>query len=337
MIVSIGDLHLTDSVGKGGLSAYLEEPDAMVADLVIDQPLRYARKHGVRDIVLLGDLCENPRMSYQAQLALDRIISTRYDSKSLFRFHIYPGNHDLFDTNPEAGHSLQVLELWKRPNVVLYTEVTDVEIGGHPVRFLPWPHQNFHKGRLNFAHVDVHGSKTDSGRLNDKDGMSTSKAHCVIGHIHTMQRIRNSFYPGTTYQTNFGESGDKFFAHITNDDGWNVEMVPIRPTYRLHTITVESKADLKLIPASPQDLVKLIIRGKINASDYQHLTVVKTLAVKSEAEAALAQVEELSQGSAVEVSTDEFFENWMAAQSKPQELKDKATALRKRLLQGVAK
>lgn len=329
-IIAIGDLHLTDSTGKGGLSAYLDDSDMMVANLVLSQPLKYARKHGIKHVVLLGDVCENPRMSYQGHLALDLILSQP------FHFHIYPGNHDMFDTDVSAGHSLQMLELWKRKNVSLYTEVTDIEIDGHPVRFLPYPHQNFSPKRLNFAHIDVQGSKTDSGRLNDKETLSSSKSWAVIGHIHTKQRVRNSFYPGTTYQTNFGEGLDKFFAHISYDDGWSVDMIPIKPTYRLHTVVVDSRADLKGVPASPNDFVKLIIKGPVRASDYQHLNVVKTSVVKTETELALAQVEELSRGSAVEISTDEFFKAWLDNQTFEPKMKAKVWNLRQRLLKGVA-
>jgi hypothetical protein len=273
-------------------------------------------------------------MSYQAQLAADRILSCPYDKKGgLFTFHIIPGNHDLYDTNPAAGHSLQVLELWRRPNVKIYLEPTDLEVGGLPLRFLPWPYQTFSSKRLNIAHVDVKGSRTDSGRLNDKEHMTDSKAWALIGHIHTKQKVRNSYYPGTLYQTNFGESADKFFAHVSYDDGWTIDMVPAKPTYRLHTVLVETKADLKDVPVGPNDLIKLVIKGQVSASAYKHLNVVKTVVAKSEAEVALALVEELSaRGEKVEISTDEFFRAWLDNQSKDKALTKRTWDLRQRLL-----
>lgn len=331
-LVAVGDLHLTDSAGKGGLSSYLEEPDDMVATLVVTQVLKYARKNGIKHVILLGDLCDGTRMSYKAQLALNRIVSHEE-----FEFHIILGNHDLFDADPAIGHSLEMLELWKRKNVHIYLEPTNVVVGPWSLRFLPWPHQSFSPSRLNIAHVDVNGSKTDSGRLNDKEGLSSSKSYAVIGHIHTSQRVRNTFYPGTLYQTNFGESQDKFFAHITWDDGWNVDLVPVKPIYRLHTIVAETKADLKAVPASPQDLIKLIVKGpKIMASDYQHLNIVMVKPVKTEAELALAKVDELNDGSEIEISTDEFVKAWLDNQAKDPKLKARAFALRQRLLQRKA-
>jgi DNA repair exonuclease SbcCD nuclease subunit len=334
MFVAVGDLHLTDSAGKGGLSNYLEDHDMMVAKLVVSQPLRYAVKHGIKDLVFLGDICESPRLSYSAQLALANII--RAARKHGITCWFYLGNHDLFSEDPATGHSLEVGNLWGFQNVNVITEVTDTVIGGIKVRVLPWPHKNFSKTRLNLAHIDVQGSKTDSGRVNDKEGLNASDAWAVIGHIHTHQRVRNSFYPGTLYQTNFGESAEKFFAVVSEDDGYEVEMIPVKLPYQLHTVEVESKSDLKSIPSGSDHLVKIIIRSsKVQTQDWSHLNVVKTVTAKTDTEAALAHFEELQGGTAVEISSDEFFTAWLDNQSRPQELKDKALALRKRLLSGV--
>ena len=339
-LVGIGDLHLTDSAGKGGLSAYIEDHDDHVAQLVIDQPLAYARRKSIRHILLYGDLCENPRMSYAGHLALGRILSEPFNAKTgeLFEFHIILGNHDMFDVEPSAGHSMDLVKLWGRPNVKLYEKPTNVKVAGLPVRFLPFPHQSFHPTALNVAHVDVAGSKTDSGRLNEGEHLSASKATCVIGHIHTSQRVRNSHYSGTLYQTNFGESMEKFFHHISFDDGWVIEKVPVKPTYRLHTVTVESAADLKGVPSGKHDLVKLIlVTSKVKSVDYQHLNVVKTVPVKNSAEAVLAQFEEIGEGQQIEISPTEFFNEWVDRQTRPDPLKKAAKKLRHRLLQGVAK
>jgi len=338
MFVGIGDLHLTDSTGKGGLSNYIEDHDMMVARLVESQPMRYAVKHGISDLVFLGDLCESTRLSYSAQLAMAYII--RKAKKHGIHCWFYLGNHDLFSEDPAIGHSLEVLKLWGFDNVTVITEVTDCDIGGIPCRVLPWPHSRFSKSRFNLAHIDVAGSKTDSGRLNDKEGLNTSKAHALIGHIHTSQRVRNSVYPGTLYQTNFGEDASKFFAVVKDDDGFDVELIPVKPTYTLHTIECESKADLKNVPTGKEHLVKLIVRSsKMQAQDWAHLNVVKVMAAKTDVEAMQARVaeyfSEVSGGRSVEVSSDEFFEAWLENQTRPDELKQRTLALRKRLLSGV--
>lgn len=328
-LVAIGDLHLTDSTGKGGLSTYIEGSDKMVADLVISQPLKYAKEKGVKDIVLLGDICENPRMSYEAQLQLFRIL------RQPFQFHIILGNHDKLAEESQAGHSLEILKELQLPNVRIYEEPTDVG----KIRFLPWPHQQFDKTKLNIAHIDVQGSKSDSGRLNKSDKLNHSNADAIIGHIHTSQKVRNSIYPGTLYQKNFGESLPKFFAHASYDDGWEISLIKTKPKYRLHTFQVKSRKDLKDIPVSERDLVKLVLLdgAKVTAADYQHINVVKVSTQSSAEQEALDRVAELDNGSQVEISTEEFFQAWLEQQPYDQELKAKAARLRSHYLKGQAK
>ena len=123
---------------------------------------------------------------------------------------------------------------------------------------------------------------------------------------------------------------------MREDDGYDVDLIPVKLPYQLWTVEVESKSDLKGIPSGTDHLVKIIIRSsKIQTQDWAHLNVVKTVTAKTDTEAALAHFEELQAGAQVEISSDEFFTAWLDNQSKPQELKDRALALRKRLLAGV--
>lgn len=325
-MICIGDLHLTSQTGKGALSAYIDKPDAMVASLV-RQCLRYARKKHIKHVVFLGDICEKTRMSYEAMRELLKILHHP------FHFHFILGNHDLYSEDPSLGHSLELIQDLNLENVSIYTVPTKVDIEGASVNFLPWPHSTFDKDSLNIAHVDVKGAKTDSGR-EVVDGTSSS-AYAVVGHIHTRHRVRNTFYPGTLYQTNFGEHPDKFFAHVSNDDGWEVDMIPVAPRCMLTTVMVESAADLESV--NPDHLIKLILMpgSKVSASDYNHLNVVKIRAATNEKEVALAKLEELSEGSEIEFSSIEFFQEWLDSRSIPSTVKARALELRREILQGA--
>ena len=331
--VAIGDLHLTADLGRGrltgGLSAYIKDSDDMVVRLV-RQAASYAKKHHIQHMILLGDICERTRLSYEGQLALLKIL--RMD----FTWHLILGNHDPFGEDPDLGHSLQVVKAMELPNVHVYERPTKVKFSKDTLNFLPWPHADFDKGCLNIAHVDVAGAKMDSGR--PVESGSKSKAHAIIGHIHTNQRVRNSWYTGTLYQTNFGEPPDKYFQHVSYSDGeLDVQNIPVKSIYRLHTAEVLTRSDLKKIPASENDLVKLILLDgcEVDAADYKHLNVVKVKTASNARELALARVEDLNTGSEIEVSADEFFAEWLGAKSADQSLKDEAIKLRKKILKGT--
>jgi DNA repair exonuclease SbcCD nuclease subunit len=326
--VGIGDLHLTSSAGKGGLSQYIKEPNRVIAKL-IEQPLAYAESKGIKHIIFYGDLCEGTRMSYEGQLAL---VSVLRNPK--FTFHIILGNHDKISEASVDGHSLQIIKEFQFPNVVIYDGDRVVKLAGQRINFMPWPSIDFKEGCLNIAHVDVQGAKSDSGRVFDGEKLSRTDCAAVIGHIHTKQRIRNTHYSGTLYQTNFGESPKKYFHHIIWDGELEVINVPVKPLYRLHTVEVSSKDDLANLKASNRDLYKLILLEgcDVSAADYKNLRVEKVRSVSDVRDLALAHIEDLTSGSEVEVSSDEFLREWLKAQPVPGELKRQAYQLRKRLL-----
>ena len=111
--IGIGDLHLTSSLGKGGLSSYIKDHDQMVAREV-KKALKWARDRQVKQVFLYGDICEGTRLSYDGMLALLKIL------RLPFEFHIILGNHDLFSEDPAAGHSLQLIKEFDLPNVHFY-------------------------------------------------------------------------------------------------------------------------------------------------------------------------------------------------------------------------
>lgn len=326
--VGIGDLHLTSARGVGGLSAYISDHDAMVAREV-QRVLTWGRKRGIKRCFLYGDVCEGTRMSYEAQLAMLQILRTPD-----FNFEIIVGNHDLFSEDPTLGHSLQLIKEFNLPNVRIHTEPTIRKLDGQKVHFLPWPHADFDKDMLNVAHVDVSGAKTDSGREIAKG--TKSKALAVIGHIHTKQRIRNSYFSGTLYQTDFGQTKEKAFHHIEYDDEWRINEIPFKPEYTLHVVEVKTKRDLRSVPRSAKDLVKLVLVDgcQISATDTAGINVVMTKTVNGAQELALARVEDLKDGSEVEVSTDEFFHTWLEGQAMDSNLKTEVMKLRTARLKG---
>jgi DNA repair exonuclease SbcCD nuclease subunit len=326
--VGIGDLHFTNHLGKGGLSEYVPETDKMIADLA-QQPLNYATKHGIKHIILYGDIFDGPKPSVEGQLALLSLL--RQD----FEFHIILGNHDKFGPDSDAGHSLQVIQEFGLENVNIYTHTRRVKIGRAKLNFMPWPDQNFLSGYLNVAHVDVAGSKSDSGRLQQGSELSDSEAMAVIGHIHTRQRVRNCFYSGTLYQKNFGEHADKFFHHIQFDGSeFEIIDIPVKPCYVLHNIEVSSIEDLKHVPQSDKDLIKLILLEDCGVvpTDYKHLNVVKTRPVGSATDLEYARLEDLIDGSEVKISSNDFFKEWLRNSNVDRVLKQEAYTLRKKLL-----
>jgi hypothetical protein len=333
--VSIGDLHLTDDSGKGGLSNYIEEPDLYVMS-ECQRVLSYAKKNGISNVFFKGDICENPRMSYDAQLALLEFL----DRNKRFKFWIILGNHDKFAEDSSQGHSLEIIQRYPFPHVHIITEPEVIKIDGTKIHFHPWPSQDFSKKLLNIAHVEVQGSKMDSGRVFDNEEHSNSKAVVAVGHLHTNHRIRNSYYSGTLYQTYFGESLPKFFHHINfkDRDDYSIDSIPFDPKYKLYTCIVHAKKDLKKLPTDTKHLVKLIIEEGSDidpeSPECQMPNIVSVKGFKTKAELQTILTEDLTSGEELVIRTEEHFNKWLSVQNIESRIVDRAKVLREQLLGG---
>jgi hypothetical protein len=244
----------------------------------------------------------------------------------------------MYGESPKTGHSLEVLKLlYSKPNVRFYTKPKTVEIDGVKVRFLPYPHEDFDVKALNVFHKEVYGSKGDSGRLMNDDKLSKSKAIVVSGHLHTAHKVRNTHYTGTLYQTNFGESLPKYFHHLNFNsvNDYTFDLIEHEPTYKLHTVILNSRDDLASIPKGEFNLVKLVIQDGADVSasdyaDYSNIAVLKNFKSKEDLHAVLT--EDLVEGQELVISMDEFFKSWLSSLDVTKEERAHVRAVRRRVL-----
>ena len=325
--IGIGDLHLTDATEKGGLSEYIRDHDDMVRREV-EKVKAYARKEGVTRIIQYGDVFEGPRASYSGMLSLLDML-TEDDIEWTFIL----GNHDKFAEDSALGHSLELLQRWRLAHVKVITKPRRVSLGKSALNFMPWPCVDFVGDALNVAHVDVEGAMRDNGRVTKSAVKHQGRS--VIGHIHTHQEVgrgRNvAHYSGTLYQTNFGESPEKFFHHARWDGGWEIESVAHQPDYKLTTLEVSTPKDLRQIDTDPNHLYKLkVLNAKaLTTADYGS-NVVRVTPVSAKGEE--IELDPASAGEAVELDPDEFFESWVNRQSVGKAQKAAAIQLRKEML-----
>lgn len=332
--VGIGDLHLTDDKGHGGLAKYVEHADAYVMREV-QRVIDWARERHIGHAVLYGDLCENPRMSYDGQIALIKTIEANPD----IQWWAILGNHDKVGANSQMGHSMQVIMKARLANLKIFTRDIYTEIEGVKVKFCPWPSTKFDYKCLNIGHIEVRGSKSDSGRVMDGEAMSTSKAVVMMGHLHTRHRVRNTYYSGTLYQTNFGEGLKKYFHHVvfSSPEDYEVIAVPFDSEYKLHNIVVETEADVETMPRGDKDLLKVVVKdgSDVIVPDLPNIVINKAFKTKAELQSILT--EDLLQGQELVVRSEDFFSHWLANKDLDEGAKARVLQLRKEILSGDRK
>jgi DNA repair exonuclease SbcCD nuclease subunit len=330
-LIALGDLHLTDQHGSGGLAKYVEKPDEYVMSEV-SRVVKWGLKHDVLDYVFEGDICENPRMSYEAQLAFARCLR-RYPD---LQFWLIPGNHDKVGRDSAEGHSLEIIKEMRIKNLKICLTDEVVQIGRTKVKMCPWPSTAFDPKMLNIGHVEVRGSKTDSGRKMEGEELSKSQAVVLMGHLHTPHKVRNTHYTGTLYQTNFGEPLPKGFHYVewTSRDDHEITHVPFDPKYKLHNCVIESEDDIKALPRSETDLIKLVVKDGADVVVPQWSNIVVTKVFKTKNDLVSILTEDLLNGHELVIRSSDYFNKWLGAQTIPQALKVRATRLRKQILGG---
>lgn len=285
--VGVGDLHL-----DGKLSKFIPDINHVIINEVRSGPVRHAVRNGIPIVIFYGDICDVPSLSSEAtELLLDLF----YDHPNL-RFVLMTGNHDVEST---GVHSLRVLKKMVSRGALSNVRIIDkptvlFKDSYTPIRVLPWPSFDVDESCLNIIHVEVNGSQWDHGKAVESE-RSTS-AVCVGGHLHTKQKVRNTNFCGTLYQTSFGEKPDKYFHVVSwdSDSKPKIELVPHKPKYTLHNAILTSKSDLSKILDSPTDLYKVFVKAgsDIDPSDLQdrdNIVKINSFKSRQELEALIAE------------------------------------------------
>lgn len=226
----------------------------------IDKSYRYAISNGIKDVVVAGDVSDVPNMPEAAYMTLLRICK-KYDG--MINTHYIPGNHDFSDIRKTSMDLLNLLYKTKYFSTFkLYMTPEEVEIGGVPINFLPYPCLEAPKSKrphLNFSHVAYNKAIGDNGRpLRVSTEFIQNKGDFnVSGHIHTYQYLKSkrALYCGSPYQKNFGESLPKGFVHLKAR--YTKEEIQIRhlfvdskPDFQFINVVINSRKDWKKLSSS---------------------------------------------------------------------------------------
>jgi DNA repair exonuclease SbcCD nuclease subunit len=294
---AIGDLHLDK------LTKYW--PDANRKQLrAVRKTITEAKQQGASRVFFLGDIAEGirdntgnaMRLSEPAQcelltllLELDQHIDT----------HVILGNHDWAS---EGSHSLQMFLTMQQHSVFkrvrFYADLERVKIAGTRCAMLPFPHTIPPKGSdLAFAHYEVAGTVGDNGRTSHADDEFSFSCPVIQGHLHTHQKVRNHYYPGTLYQTSFGENTDKGYALFQPGAKLSYKWVQRKAPFQLLNLRINTREDFDQLTNEPNTLYKLFVHEDVKVPDNlltRFPNIVNRLAFANEAEAATLEQDEFA-------------------------------------------
>lgn len=298
----IGDAHMDKSrilnvVGEGANKIMVDYIDSVIKKMV---------DAGVDYIVQTGDVGDEPSLSDESELLWFDLLH-KWDGK--VELHIYLGNHDI---EQERVHALCKIEwmakhVWKTIHV--HTKYAKTTMGDLLVEFLPYPLKasQTKKPSICFGHFGRAGAVGDNGYAL-RGGEETAEGDnslYILGHLHTPQKVGQSYFPGTLYQTAFGEPLPKGYAIFTINDKYQVKKgwwIEAEPPFKFMNVEINVQEDLDKVDKNLRVFQKLFCHADVVVPSnfmLQHPNVIDVVRFKSEVELTNlkeAQVEKVEYG-----------------------------------------
>ena len=105
----------------------------------------YMQQYGIKTLIHLGDVVDRRKfINHNTAHNFKKVFWNRLDELGIDT-HIIIGNHDTYYKNTNEVNAVDLL-LREYDNVTVYSEATEVEVGGLPVLFIPWINQDNEDG-----------------------------------------------------------------------------------------------------------------------------------------------------------------------------------------------
>lgn len=207
----------------------------------------YLDEHGIDTVIDLGDTFD--RRKYVNFNTLKEAKACWFDplKERGITLHSIVGNHTAYFKNTNDVNTLGVL-LNEYPNVHVYSEPTEIVVGGLPIMIMPWINSSnmaaakkavdATKAEVLMGHLELKGFEMYRGAVNDHglDASFFNKFDQVFsGHFHHRSQRGNVTYLGAPYQITWSDFDDDRGFHVYDTE--TRELTYVKNTlYMFHKI-----------------------------------------------------------------------------------------------------
>jgi DNA repair exonuclease SbcCD nuclease subunit len=280
--IILGDVHLGKglSIGKTGIGSLL---NSRVTDQLnlLDWTLDQAIERGVDDIIITGDVFEDPK-PHPSLIALFIAWLNKCQAYHI-NVHIIMGNHDMLRSGGVFTSSLDIISEIDLDNVSVYKHINTIIIGTTAFTLMPFRDRKSFSVSSNadalsilrdslvyelasipvtykkilVGHLAIEGSIPVGDEIDDisnelfcpKD-MFQGYEYVWMGHVHKPQVMSKSnpyiAHVGSMDISNFGETDHKKHIVIVNCDSSNFDFeMECLPTRSLRKVTITIPKDVE--------------------------------------------------------------------------------------------
>jgi len=219
-IAIINDTHLGI---RNSADIFLENQNQFYSEIFFP----YLEKHGIEQIIHLGDYYDNRKALNIKALHSNRKYFLNVLRDRGIKMDVILGNHDTYFKNTNEVNSPKEVLGHFMNEVNLIVEPRVLEYGGTRFAMLPWiTNQNYDdslkfvkncKADILCGHLELEGFELMRGVTN-KHGMDHelfSRFEKVLtGHFHTSSQKDNIYYLGSQFEFTWADAGDPKYFHI---------------------------------------------------------------------------------------------------------------------------
>jgi len=241
----------------------------------------YLEEQGITTIIELGDIFD--RRKYVNFDTLIRCRDYWFDeiSRRNLTLHCIVGNHDIYFKNTNRVNAPSLL-LQEYPDLHVYDDPTDVNIGGTNFLMMPWINsENYDvcmsaaqqsNSSIMMSHLELAGFEMYRGAVNDH-GLSHKEFakfdYVFSGHFHHKSSKDNVHYLGSPYEMTWSDYNDDRGFHIYDTEKNDLTYVknPYRMFYKVFYDDTE-KTEQEMLDQDfsyiKDTYVKVVVKQKNN-------------------------------------------------------------------------
>jgi predicted phosphodiesterase len=237
-------------------------------------------EYKIDTVIHLGDAFDNRKsidffgLEWTKRVVLDPL--------SKYNVHLISGNHDVYFKSTNRINSPDLL-LKQYSNIKVYSEPTQVNIGGLDIIFVPWINQENEQlttdiltssnSKVVMGHLELNGFEAHKGHIMEdgRDPKIFNRFEKVFsGHYHTRSDNGTVYYIGNPYEIYFNDLNEtrgfvifdtESLEHFYVDNPYKMHYnlyYDDTPNQLLNTVELENK------------IVRLVVRKKSKVRDFEN-------------------------------------------------------------------
>ena len=235
--------------------------------------------NGIDTVIHMGDAFDSRKsIDYQSLEWAKRVV---FEPLKKYDVHMIVGNHDCYYKNTNNVNSPELL-LQTYPNIKTYSNVSEAEVGGLNILFIPWINAENYQDTVEsikvsdsicaMGHLELNGFRAHRGHVME-EGMACDvfeKFDKVFsGHYHTRSDNGRIFYLGNPYEMFWNDVNDP--RGFTIFDTETLEHIQIDNPYKLFYNIYYEDTPHQMFDASEYEnkIVKIIVRKKSSPKNFE--------------------------------------------------------------------